>query len=332
MSRGRALLTVAGLLLTGLALALAGSRVVQRDSAVPAGADSAGIRAASGDSARPVRIPFEIDRNRTIVKVQVADSRPLRLILDTGMPMDGVYLFHREIEAELKLEGAIDVMMPGAGGGEPSRGIMAESVPLAAGNVVFGRQRVVVSHSEQTQGMGSDGIIGWSLFGHRAVELDYDAMLITLHAPGTFAPDSSWQAIPLTLKSNIPWITASVDVLGEGPVPLECYIDFASGDAIELLVRPGAKFPVPENLEQRYLGTGLSGDIYGGIGRVASLSIGSHTFHDVAAVFPPAEVRSKQQGADAVIGNQLLRRFNLVFDYGASTLWIRPNRSFGERF
>jgi len=322
---------IAGILLAWLLPAWAGAAIAEVGGASPASGDLVDGRAA-GDTAGPARIPFELEHNRTIVNVRVSGSRPLRLILDTGMPMDGVYLFHKEVEAELALDHVIDVLIPGAGGGEPSTGIMAESVPLSAGDVVFGRQRVVVSRSDQTQSFSSDGVIGWSLFGHYAVELDYDSMLITLHPEGAFAPDSSWQALPMTLKKNIPWITASVDVLGKGSVPIECYIDFASGEAVELLVRADVKFPIPENLEQTYLGTGLSGDIRGGIGRVASLTIGSHTLHDVTAAFPPAAARSKQGNADAIIGNQSLRRFNLVFDYAGSTLWIRPNRAFGEAF
>ena len=323
-------------ILGGLALACAplawtGMAVVHTQGASPAPRDSV-ESPATDDSGRLPMIPFELVDNRTIVRVQIAGSRPQRLILDTGMPMDGVYLFHKEFESEVALEGGIDVQMPGAGGGAPSTGIMAESVPLSAGDVVFGRQRVIVSHSEQTQGFPSDGIIGWSLFGHHAVELDYDRKRVVLHPPATFTPDSLWRALPLTLKRNIPWIAASVDVSGAGPVPIQCYIDFASGEAVELLVRPDAKFPIPKTLERKYLGTGLSGDVYGGAGRVASLTIGSHVFHDVTAVFPPAEVRSKQGKADAIIGNQALRRFNLVFDYADSTLWIRPNEAFAEPF
>ena len=174
---------------------------------------------AAPDTAHLACIPFEVDRNKTVLRVEVGGSRPLRLILDTGMPMDGVFLFHKGLSNEIALEGAIDVLIPGAGGGEPSKGIMAESVPVSAGDVVFGRQRVIISLSDHTQGFPTDGVIGWSLFGHYAVELDYDTMVMTLHPPGSFVPDSTWQAVSVTLKENVPWVSASVDVLGEGSVP-----------------------------------------------------------------------------------------------------------------
>jgi hypothetical protein len=46
----------------------------------------------------------------------------------------------------------------------------------------------------------------------------------------------------------------------------------------------------------------------------------------------PAEVRSKQEGADAVIGNNVLRRFDLVYDYAHAKVHLRPNRSYAEPF
>jgi len=235
---------------SSLALAVSASGAPRHPSAQPRLSPARG-----GPHKRLARIPFEVERDRTIVRVRVGDSRPLRLILDTGMTMEGAYLFHAEVENEIGIDDALDVLVPGAGGGEPSPGVMAASVPMSA-----------------------------------------------------------------------------VDVIGEGSVPVECYIDFASGEAVELLVRDDAKFPIPEDLEVAYLGMGLSGDVHGGVGRVESFTMGSQTFHGVPAAFPPAAVRSKQEAADAVIGNQLLRRFNLVFDYDASTLWVRPNRSFEEPF
>jgi metal-dependent amidase/aminoacylase/carboxypeptidase family protein len=45
----------------------------------------------------------------------------------------------------------------------------------------------------------------------------------------------------------------------------------------------------------------------------------------VTVAFTPAEVRSKQPGADAVVGNGLLRRFDCIFDYHAKRLYLRPN-------
>jgi hypothetical protein len=67
----------------------------------------------------------------------------------------------------------------------------------------------------------------------------------------------------------------------------------------------------------------LSGDIRGQRGRIAWVGLGPHRVNDLEVAFTPAEVRSKQPGADAVIGNGLLRRFNSIFDYRAERMYLK---------
>jgi len=76
----------------------------------------------------------------------------------------------------------------------------------------------------------------------------------------------------------------------------------------------------------------ISGDIYGKDGRLARVEIGPFTLEDVAATVTPAAARSKQQGADGVIGNNVLRRFNVIWDYAHAKLHLRPNRHLREPF
>jgi hypothetical protein len=109
-------------------------------------------------------------------------------------------------------------------------------------------------------------------------------------------------------------------------------MDIASGDALELLVRDVTKFTDPENLKNEYLGTGLSGDIHGGRGRAHMFKIGPYELYDIPALYPPAEIRSKQEGADGIIGCQLLRRFNVVYNYFESKMYIKPNRTYEAPF
>ena len=53
---------------------------------------------------------------------------------------------------------------------------------------------------------------------------------------------------------------------------------------------------------------------------------------NVVTAFPDAEVRSKQEGADGIVGSDLRRRFNVIFDYGRLRIYLKPNRAFDERF
>jgi len=85
-------------------------------------------------------------------------------------------------------------------------------------------------------------------------------------------------------------------------------------------------------LEEVYLGRGLSGDIMGKRGIIAKVIIGPYELKNVTAAFADAAVRSKQRGADGVIANNLLRRFNLIFDYAGKKLYLKPNSHIAESF
>lgn len=279
-----------------------------------------------------IKVPFKIDRNRVIIPTVVNGSKPLNIILDTGMRFDGVYLFHKELVDQIDTAGAIEVKVPGAGSGEPSSAVMIESGRLTFGDVTVDNQRVLISRSEHTQTFRTDGCLGWNLFGHYTVEINYDTKIITLHDTSSFTADSSWQVVPVTMKRDLPFLECELEVIEGEVVPVSLYIDLASGDALELLTKPDQKFSMPDSLEDDYLGTGLSGDIHGRRGRSKRLRVASFDLFDVATAFAPAEVRSKQEGADGILGDDAIRRFNIVFDYPRQRLLIKPNLSFSEPF
>jgi hypothetical protein len=285
-----------------------------------------------GDSAsterRPLgQIPFRLDRNRIILPVSVSNWETLDIILDTGMTFEGVYLFHKELSDVLGSADAVEVRVGGAGSGEASYAIMADSQMLSSGGMEFHNQKVVVAQNETTQDFRTDGVMGYTLFGSYTVEIDYDQQVINLHNPERFVADTTWEEVKLTFKKEIPFLDVSVSIEGDEEIPISVYIDLAAGEALELLVKPDLKFSLPDSLtEERYLGTGLSGDIHGRIGSISRLKIGSLALTDVPTTFPPGEVRSKQEGADGILGNGAISRFNAVFDYSHGVLYLKPNR------
>jgi hypothetical protein len=84
--------------------------------------------------------------------------------------------------------------------------------------------------------------------------------------------------------------------------------------------------------QELLLGTGLSGGVRGSDGHIRLLAFGGFKLYDVPAGFSPAEIRSKQEGADGIIGNDALRRFNLIFDYSRGLRYLRPSTAFAAPF
>ncbi|MBN3036742.1 MAG: hypothetical protein JW861_14245 [Bacteroidales bacterium] len=280
-----------------------------------------------------VEIPVQCIRNATLVTVKIGDVSIPDIMLDTGLPYDGILIYNPGYSDSLDLSRAMQVRLGGAGDGEASHALMIDSTEFSLGHVNLVNQRIILLQGDAYKGFPTNGVLGYSIFGHYAVELDYDRQIMTLRHYGKMDPDSSWTEVPLFFRdNNIPWMEAFVAVEDEPPVPLSMYIDFADRDAIVLLEKPGMKFKLPEETEEVFLGRGLSGDIYGKKGPISRLIIGDHELKQVNASFAPAEVRSRQRGADAVMGSGILTRFNLIFDYSNRKLYIKPNSRFDDPF
>ncbi len=277
-------------------------------------------------------IPIVVERNKTIAPV-AAGGASLRLILDTGHASDGILIFSTERVDTSGFGPPTTATIVGAGSGTGSSGLVFERASFSVGGIAFTHQRAIVLTGDRFKGSRTDGVIGYSLFGRYAVELDYDRNVMTLHDSGRFRVKPGWQSLPIYFRNNrIPWIDISIATGDEPLVTLATYIDYASSEALELLDTGANRFGLPATMKNRYLGRGLSGDINGREGRIARLRLGPYELTNVLVAVAPAEVRSRQGNADAVVANNLLRRFNVIFDYAHQKLHIRPNSHFCEPF
>lgn len=285
------------------------------------------------DSREKINIPLKAERNISLISVKIGNVEIPNILLDTGFDYDGIIIYNPDYKDLLDLTHAIEVQIGGAGGGDASKALMIDSTSFNIGDMKMINQRIIILQSNIYKGFPSNGVIGYSIFGHYITEIDYDKNIMSLYNTDKVEIDSSWTAIPLYFKgNNIPWLDASIVIENENPILLSMYIDYAAGDAIMLLEKPGMKFSLPKDTVNVYIGTGLSGDIYGKKGIISKLIIGKHELNDVIASFTPSKVRSKQDNADAVLGSGALRRFNLIFDYSQKILFLKPNTHFGDPF
>lgn len=279
-------------------------------------------------------IPIKNFRDKTLITVQFGNKIIHDILLDTGFDFDGIIIYNPAYRDSLDLSDAEFVSIGGAGSDNKQNALMIDSASFFVGNHQFNNQRIIVLLSDIYKGFPSNGIIGHTLFGNFAVEIDYDKSILALHDFDLLKPDSGFVRIPVYFKDDrmIPWIDVSVVIENEDPVSISAYIDFADRDPVVLLERQTMKFSLPKTTEKKIIGTGLSGEIYGSTGRISKLIIGDFQLNNVLVSIAPADVRSKQKNADAVIGCGALNRFNLIFDYKHRNLYLQPNKSFINNF
>lgn len=274
------------------------------------------------------KIPFQLKYNKVVLPGEIGASSALRLLLDTGMQSDGILIYNPDVRDSIELIKPFSAAISGAGSQGPAGAVFSDSMAFRIAGVEFSGHRIIMLQGDGFRGFPSDGVIGYSLLGHYAVEVDYDRSTIVLHDPEKPTLDNSWTSIPMFFKENkTPWIKIDITVEKSKPVELACYIDSASAETVECLIRPEQTFNLPEKTEPVYLGRGLSGDIMGSRGMIDKVRIGPFELENLTAAFASADHRSKQPGADGVIGGGLLKHFNLVYDYANLKLYLKLRES-----
>ena len=146
-------------------------------------------------------IPLDVKYNRTYVTVRIGKLIIPNILLDTGFSYDGLMIFNPSYRDSLDLSRAFEVQVGGAGSGDAARALMIDSSSFSLGSTIMVNQPLIIMQGNT--GLGSNGIIGYSIFGHFLTEFDYDKNIMTLYNSDLIQIDNSWTTIPIYFKNDI---------------------------------------------------------------------------------------------------------------------------------
>ena len=180
------------------------------------------------------------------------------------------------------------------------------------------------------------GVLGFDFISRFVVEIDFDAQTINLHNPATYRYKGNGKIIPFTLEGGRPFIQASIGVSG-GRL-LEGKFEIDSGDTKSIYLN--TPFVREHNLasaSQQVAGSkGTSTNYINSLsvnGRVDKLMLGPFLINDVPAGFSLGEsgfVASPDYAG--LLGNAILNRFKVIFDYSHKQLILEANSHLHEPF
>jgi hypothetical protein len=285
-------------------------------------------------------IPFELIRSHIILPVEIKGNK-FRMILDTGMPMDGAILFDSPRAKSLGFNDPVRVVASGEGCCGESEDGPAPSMPgsratLSLPGVDLENQIVAVIEVGSSLGrhLEADGIIGFALFSRFVVEVDHDRMAVALIDPDDFRYSGSGQQLDLPLNSyGVPELKCRTELQNGKTVPLQLVVDTGASHALSLHVGSQEAITLPEGAVESTLGRSLYGDVFGHVGRISSLHLGELELENVVTSFTSdPRKRVTVCGKEGNLGNDALRRFNVIFDYAREKMILEPNSHFKEPF
>ena len=181
-------------------------------------------------------------------------------------------------------------------------------------------------------GMHIDGIMGYSFLRRYIVTIDYDEQIIKVYVPGTYKyPKGGYLLKPQF--STLPMQTASVR--DNNLVTAKFYLDTGAGLCFLMNDDFSKDSVVFRKKRKMYLtqAEGLGGKTDMQLSVVKELRIGPYRFHNVPSyVFKDDFNVTNYPVLGGLIGNDILRRFNVVFNYPQQEIYIKPNKHYLDSF
>ena len=177
-----------------------------------------------------------------------------------------------------------------------------------------------------------DGIIGFSFLSRYIVKIDYDSSIIYVYNKGTMKyPRGGFLIRPLII--NLPVVTTAIK--DEREVINRYYFDTGAGMCLLLssdFVKDSS-FVNPRRKWQATQAEGLGGKAQMKQGVLKQVKIGPYKFRNVPTyIFEDEYNVTSYPYLGGLIGNDLLRRFNLIINYDRRDLYLIPNSHLRDPF
>jgi hypothetical protein len=254
-----------------------------------------------------------------MVSVTVAESPPLDFILDSGATQSAItdpYLANA-----LGLEVSEAGLARGMGSGATQVLIVEDTSIRGDGQELLRSPLVVHDIGGRLAAMAGrdiDGFLGADLFDRYVVEIDPTRRRLLLHNPDTFTYNGGGHILPLEVVNRRPVVEALVVVeAGKKPVPVRLVVDTGSSRYLTLITRSRRQLKPPA---ERTLGAsvGVVGDTLVVLAPVDRLELGSLVTQRVeTAWMEPFRIPAVRNipKLNGIIGNPLLSRYHVFFDY-----------------
>ena len=285
------------------------------------------------------RIGFELINNLIIIPVEI-NGVELTFILDSGVSKP--ILFNLSESDSIPINNVSEVTIRGLGGGEPMKALSSKRNVFRLGEARNLSQDLYVVmdrgiNFSTTLGIPVHGIMGYDLFRDFIVEVNYNAEKLKLHNPElyTYRKRRNRQTIPLHVERRKAYVKGTVLMKDTANVPVKLLVDTGSSDALWLFPEPEKGLEIPEKNYEDHLGRGLSGDIFGKRSKINGVQIGDFKLDEAKVAFP---YRESFQGLDSLgdrngsLGGEVLKRFNMIFDYGRGLVTLKKNGNFKDPF
>lgn len=288
-----------------------------------------------------IEIPFTMVNDFIVINVLLDNVLPVQFIVDTGA--ENTVLLEKRMSDMLEVDYRRTYNVRGADLETLLTAYLATGIDLRLGDALLARDRSMLVlkenyfNFERIIGQNIQGILGADFLMRFIVEIDYRKQKLILHDPSDFKPSPRHKKLRATFVRNRPYVQLPINISGKSPTRRRLLVD--SGAGLTLLLHTfgdstDTNIDLPVQTVPTFIANGLGGELQGSVGRARSLGIAGKELRGVVTYFQPidtvgAEFLNEREG---IIGNRLLKRFNVVIDYLNRQVLLRPQGRWRQRF
>jgi len=283
-------------------------------------------------------LPFEMVGTYMIVKVRFNDSKPLNLILDSGVR--NIIVTELFPEDVISLSYINEINLQGLGSGKDLNAYASYNNTIQMGKLKLNNQNIYVTKEDifnlsKHTGSKINGLIGVDIFEDYLVEINYTYKRINFYLSEGFKFPKGYQKLPITVESKKMYVQLSVlehdtvhqnvKMLIDTGAELNAWFQTFTANAIHL----------PDKGVRGRIGQGLNGEVTGKFARIPKICFAEFCLDNPIVAFPDsADIADiiLSSNRDGTIGSQLLSRFNIYLDYKNKFFYFKPNGSFKNPF
>lgn len=283
------------------------------------------------------KLKFQLVNNLIVVPVEVNGTK-LHFLLDSGVSQP--ILFNISNKDSVQINNVTEITIRGVGHGEPIKALSSSGNTFKIDHIVNQSQKLYVVMDKginlsPSLGITIHGIMGYELFRDFVVDISYAKRIIRFFDPEKYEYKKSkkMETMPLAIRNKKAYVQSTLFLDGIKGLPVTMLVDTGSSDAVWLFENEHIK--VPEKHFDVFLGKGLNGLVYGKRTKIKGISLGDFLISDAKAAFPDelsySEINSfgNRNGS---LGGEILKRFDIVFDYSKNQMAFKRNKFFKEPF
>jgi predicted aspartyl protease len=282
----------------------------------------------AGDS---TKISYLMDDNgNALLKVSVNNSPPLNFTIDTGSDVFAIITSRCAKSLGLTPRNNYKVGVAANVGEIEAATIPSANLTMPGVEALNQRIEVIMSDDATVNDESKiDGVLGLEFLKKFIVEIDYEAQTLSLFDPKKYQYKGVGEVIPVKIKDGTPMVRLKMTTTGGKSIEDDFEIDNGMSGTLAFRTPAVKKYGLLEQMRtiQAPVSIEPGGEYRRRIGRLQSLQLGGFVIKN-----PTVSLSENVEGEGGLIGDEILRRFKVIFDFQHRRMVLEPNSHFKEPF